>query len=295
MGWSRRLLDGLEATTFQTDSGGHTVFFPEGFARAGFIIDTPARERRIRRFVGAFMVTSIVPVALGVSMGPAVWIPVLFLLLASYEVVVHRLVKGLVRSTARPRVTRGVGVLVGIGVLLLVMLLVVVWGGRAIGLWGPRAGQATLPPAAAWKSLESADGGFAIEFPGDPEAYSEDVQGITAHTLTLSTPDGHFFVGWFDVPGVEADYGPATARERATAMSATIVSEGDTEVGGLPGYEFVLAVPTDCASSIPGPCRVTSQMLPVGTRVYNLVTAVPDPPGASPLTDRFFESFKPRT
>jgi hypothetical protein len=216
-------------------------------------------------------------------------------LLASYEVVVHRLVRGLVRSTTRPRVTRGVSVLAGIGVLLFVMLLVVVWGGRAIGLWGLGAGHATLPPAAAWKSVESADGGFSIEFPGDPEAHSEDLQGITTHTLSLVTPDGHFVLGWFDVPGVEADYGPATARERATAMSATIVSEAETDVGGLPGYEFVLSVPTDCATSIPGACRVTSQMLTVGTRVYNLVTAVPDPPAASSLTDRFLKSFKPRT
>jgi len=138
MGWSRRLLDGLEAITFQTDSGGHTVFFPNGFARAGFIIDTPARERRIRRFANAFLV-SIVPAVLVMSVWPAVWIPVLFLWLVSYEVVVHRLVKGLVRSTARPRVPRIIPVLAGIGVLLLVMALVVAWGGRAIGLWGPGA------------------------------------------------------------------------------------------------------------------------------------------------------------
>ena len=139
MGWSRRLLDGLGATPFQTDSGGNTVFLLEGFARAGFIIDTPARERRIRRFVNAFTVSGIVPAALTLTMAPAVWIPVLFLWIASYEVVAHRLVKGLARSTARPRVPRFIPVLAGAGVLLLVVVLVVVWGGRAMGLWGPGA------------------------------------------------------------------------------------------------------------------------------------------------------------
>ena len=98
---------------------------------------------------------------------------------------------------------------------------------------------------------------------------------------------------WADVPGVRADYGPAMAKGRAADMPATIVSQGDAEVGGLPGYQFVLAV-SKCGPSIPGACRVTWQVLPVGNRLYQIMAVTPDPPGTSPLTERFLTSFKPR-
>ncbi len=196
------------------------------------------------------------------------------------------------------RVPRIIPIFAGIGILLFVAALAIAWGGRAFGLWGPGAGPrtsiATLPPPVAWRSVTSAEGGFSIEFPGDPRAASSQEQGITAHGISLSTSDGDFAVGWSDVPEVATDYGPAVATGRAKALSATIVSEGGVEVGGLPGYQFVLAVPTACSPSIPGSCTLTWQVMPVGTRLYQILTAVPDPPGTSPLTDRFFTSFDPR-
>jgi len=205
-----------------------------------------------------------------------------------------RFVNGLVRSTARPRVPRLIPVLAGIGVLLFLAALGIAWGGRAMGVWGPGAGQATLPPAAAWRSVESVNGGFSIEFPGEAKPLSSDEQGLSMSGLFLATSTGTLTVMWADVPAVRADYGPAMAQGRATRMSATIVSQGDVEVGGLPGYQFVLAV-SKCGPSFPGPCRVTWQVLPSGSRLYQLLTAAPDPPGTNPMSDRFFKSFKLRS
>ena len=118
-------------------------------------------------------------------------------------------------------------------------------------------------------------------------------QGLATNGLGLATSEGTFTAVWADVPGVRADYGPAMAKGRAADMPATIVSQGDAEVGGLPGYQFVLAV-SKCGPSIPGACRVTWQVLPVGNRLYQIMAVTPDPPGTSPLTERFLTSFRPR-
>lgn len=182
--------------------------------------------------------------------------------------------------------------IVAIGLALAAVSIGLAWGGRALGWWGGQTGPSLQPPS-AWKSFTSADGGFSIEFPGDAEPISSDGQGLTTNGLFLATSAGTFTVMWADVPVVRADYGPAIARGRAADMSATIVSQGDAEVGGLPGYQFVLAV-SKCGPSFPGSCRVTWQVLPSGSRLYQVLTAAPDPPGTNPLTDRFLTSFRPR-
>jgi len=102
------LLDGLTASTFGTDETGHTVFFPNGVFGAGYVLDTPAREQRIRRFVTAYLVVGFVVACLGGSLaGRAGWpgLAALGLIIAAlvgiYEVVVRMLVEGLGRSAAR--------------------------------------------------------------------------------------------------------------------------------------------------------------------------------------------------
>jgi len=182
--------------------------------------------------------------------------------------------------------------MLAIGVALAAVSVGLAWGGRALGWWGGPA-RPSLQPPSAWRVFTSADGDFSIEFPGDAEPVSSDGQDLTTNGLFLATSAGTFTVTWADVPGVRADYGPAMAEGRAADMSATVVSQGDTEVGGLPGYQFVLALAT-CGPSDPGACRVTWQVLPVGNRLYQLMTATPDPPGTSALADRFLGSFRPR-
>lgn len=63
-------------------------------------------------------------------------------------------------------------------------------------------------------------------------------------------------------------------------------------VGGLPGYQFVLAV-SKCGPSISGACRVTWQVLPVRNRLCQVLAVTPDRPGTSPLTNRFLNSSRP--
>ncbi len=179
-----------------------------------------------------------------------------------------------------------------IGVALAAVSIGLAWGGRALGWWGGQAAPSLQPPS-GWKLFTLADGGFSIEFPGDAEPLSSDAQGLTTNGLGLATSAGSFTAMWADVPGVRADYGPAVAEGRAADMSATIVSQGDAEMGGLPGYQFVLSV-SKCGPSIPGACRVTWRVLPVGNRLYQLVTVTPDPPGTNPLTDQFLTSFRLR-
>lgn len=179
-----------------------------------------------------------------------------------------------------------------IGVALAAVSIGLAWGGRALGWWGGQAAPSLQPPS-AWKSFTLADGGFSIEFPGDAEPLSSDAQGLTTNGLGLATSAGTFTALWTAVPGVRSDYGPAMAADMSADMSATIMSQGDAEVGGLPGYQFVLFV-SSCGPSIPRACRVTWQVLPLGNRLYSLTTVTPDPPGTNPLTDRFLASFRPR-
>ena len=80
---------------------------------------------------------------------------------------------------------------------------------------------------------------LSIELPGDAEPLSSDAKGLTTNGLGLARSAGSFTAMWADVPGVRADYGPPWRREGG-GLSATIVSQGDAEIGGLPDDQFCL-------------------------------------------------------
>lgn len=108
------LLDGLTAFTFHSDDTGHTVFFPHGVAGAGYVVDTAAREQKIRRFVTAYTVIAVAVGGVTGSIAVRAGWPglaalglILVALLGVYEVEVRRLVAGLDRSTARRSLLEG--------------------------------------------------------------------------------------------------------------------------------------------------------------------------------------------
>ena len=199
-----------------------------------------------------------------------------------------------VSDEPRRRPWRAIKAIFAIGVGLFVLALALAWGGRALGLWGPGAHRAlpTSLPIGSWRAYSPPDGRFSVEFPGDPRVGTGQEQGIQTTAATATTAEGEFFVGWVDLglTEVRPDYGPAMARSMSARRSATILTEKAVTVSGRPGYHFVLAVPSECAPSIPGPCRLTWLALPVGSRLYSIGTAVPEPPGVNTSADRFLAS-----
>lgn len=129
---------------------------------------------------------------------------------------------------------------------------------------------AAATPGTVWKEYSSADGGFAVLLPGEPEIGTEttttDLGPVEIHSVKCVTDSLFCVVKYYDAPAITD-----ASREKflddncaGFVRGANLLQKGERKalaLGGHPGREVV-------GESQDGRAQLTARYYAVGTRVY---------------------------
>ncbi len=129
-----------------------------------------------------------------------------------------------------------------------------------------------------WQTFSSAEGGFTLLLPGNPQEQRQPVSTAagSADAIMYITEVGGtaFGVGYSDFPGSAAKADPQAvlkgARDGAVKnVNGTLVGEKPIELAGHPGLEIAVEMPAGAA--VPGGAIYRAQLYLVGNRLYQVI------------------------
>jgi hypothetical protein len=155
----------------------------------------------------------------------------------------------------------------------------------------------TTPPPEEpqWTEFQSPERGFAISFPGTPKVTSAPVEGqnpLLQHDFQVSVgEDTVYTVVVFEYPAGKApnppdtDYYVKLVNAYAKGSESRLRKRGPATVAGRPGFEAI-------ADDGKGKLNHLVDVVPVGDRIYMLVTAGPKGHATGDDAERFRDSFR---
>lgn len=156
---------------------------------------------------------------------------------------------------------------------------------------------ATPPPPEEpqWTEFQSPERGFAVSFPGTPKVTSAPVEGqnpLLQHDFQVSVgEDTVYTVVVFEYPAGKApnppdtDYYVKLVNAYAKGSESRLRKRGPATVAGHPGFEAI-------ADDGKGKLNHLVDVVPVGDRIYMLVTAGPKGHATGDDAERFRDSFR---
>lgn len=156
---------------------------------------------------------------------------------------------------------------------------------------------ATPPPPEEpqWTEFQSPERGFAVSFPGTPKVTSAPVEGqnpLLQHDFQVSVgEDTVYTVVVFEYPAGKApnppdtDYYVKLVNAYAKGSESRLRKRGPATVAGRPGFEAI-------ADDGKGKLNHLVDVVPVGDRIYMLVTAGPKGHATGDDAERFRDSFR---
>lgn len=149
-------------------------------------------------------------------------------------------------------------------------------------------------PGAGWKEYSSAEGGFAVLMPGEPELENAttktDLGDVAIHTVKCVAGDVLCVVKYYDAPAVTD-----ATREKflddncdGFVRGANLLRKGDARrvaLGENPGREVV-------GETQDGGAQLTARYYVVGKRVYLVMVGSSVDDAASPEVARYLASFR---
>jgi len=151
------------------------------------------------------------------------------------------------------------------------------------------------PPDEQWTEFQSPERGFAVAFPGTPKVTSAPVEGqnpLLQHDFQVSVgEDTVYTVVVFEYPAGKApnppdtDYYVKLVNAYAKGSESRLRKRGPATVAGRPGFEAI-------ADDGKGKLNHLVDVVPVGDRIYMLVTAGPKGHATGDDAERFRDSFR---
>jgi len=151
------------------------------------------------------------------------------------------------------------------------------------------------PPDEQWTEFQSPERGFAVSFPGTPKVTSAPVEGqnpLLQHDFQVSVgEDTVYTVVVFEYPAGKApnppdtDYYVKLVNAYAKGSESRLRKRGPATVAGRPGFEAI-------ADDGKGKLNHLVDVVPVGDRIYMLVTAGPKGHATGDDAERFRDSFR---
>lgn len=146
------------------------------------------------------------------------------------------------------------------------------------------------------KPFKSLEGGFSVQFPGQPKYEANKLPGtnITQHQFLHESKDGtvahltmyHVDAGFAGLSKEEKQKRLIAARDGARqSLNGKLLDDKAIELAGHPGREFKVTVPEIKA-------EYRSRIYIVGDRLYQIALVGPPEVTASKGADAFLESFK---
>lgn len=142
-----------------------------------------------------------------------------------------------------------------------------------------------------WQLFTSAQGGFSIDMPGQPEASTQPSSGgATSYVFSASKDGRSYMASYTDLPASASGFTPkqlldSTRDGAATSSGGELVEEQEITLGQYPGRDFTLNVELLKNS-------IRQRAFLVGPRLYQIVTTGPGDDVNSADADRFFNSFR---
>jgi hypothetical protein len=146
---------------------------------------------------------------------------------------------------------------------------------------------------ANWKEFHSADGGFAVLMPGEPEFESAttptDLGPVEIHTVKCVADEYLCVVNYYDTSSVTDATRDKFLDDNCTGFvqGAGLLQKGDRRavaLGTNPGREVV-------AETQDGRAQLTARYYIVGKRVYLVMIGTSVDQASSPEVGRYFDSF----
>lgn len=151
------------------------------------------------------------------------------------------------------------------------------------------------PEEPQWTEFQSPERGFAVSFPGTPKVTSAPVEGqnpLLQHDFQVSVgEDTVYTVVVFEYPAGKApnppdtDYYVKLVNAYAKGSESRLRKRGPATVAGRPGFEAI-------ADDGKGKLNHLVDVVPVGDRIYMLVTAGPKGHATGDDAERFRDSFR---
>ncbi len=157
---------------------------------------------------------------------------------------------------------------------------------------GPHAPPPVVVPAGSdWNEFRSAEGHFAVLFPGDPDvaATQTDVSGHSQHRFVVDKGDTAYMVSYDDYkPGTIKNAAPKTILDRAQdalleSMKGTLRQHRLLNVAGNQGREVVFDTPNQTTGMV--------RIYPARDRLYQVWYLGPSGQESRPEVERFLDSF----
>jgi hypothetical protein len=167
----------------------------------------------------------------------------------------------------------------------------------AVSLASAEDPPATPPPPEEpqWTEFQSPERGFAVSFPGAPKVTSAPVEGqnpLLQHDFQVNVgEDTVYTVVVFEYPAGKApnppdtDYYVKLVNAYAKGSESRLRKRGPATVAGRPGFEAI-------ADDGKGKLNHLVDVVPVGDRIYMLVTAGPKGHATGDDAERFRDSFR---
>jgi len=166
---------------------------------------------------------------------------------------------------------------------------------------GAAEDQPTTPPAPAsepqWSEFQSPERGFAIEFPGTPKMTSTPVEGqnpLLQYEFQVSAgEDTVYSVVVFEHPPGKApspitnDFYVKLVNAYAKGSDSRLRKRGEATIAGRAGFEAIAD-----GDSGKGKLNHLVDVVPVGDRIYMLVSAGPKGHATDDDAERFRDSFR---
>lgn len=166
---------------------------------------------------------------------------------------------------------------------------------------GAAEDQPTTPPAPAsepqWSEFQSPERSFAIEFPGTPKMTSTPVEGqnpFLQYEFRVSAgEDTVYSVVVFEYPPGKApspitnDFYVKLVNAYAKGSDSRLRKRGEATIAGRPGFEAI-----SDGDSGKGKLNHLVDVVPVGDRIYMLVSAGPKGHATDDDAERFRDSFR---
>jgi len=151
--------------------------------------------------------------------------------------------------------------------------------------------QPPVDEAAGWSVFTSEEGGFAVEFPGEPiREVEQDEFGVDTHSYTavVDEAEAAYTVMYTDFTDEDLADGPKAVLDGITeSLGEDLKSSKEITLDDHPGMQYVMQFDEDGVLM-----EVVQRVFLVNKRMYQTIVGVPAANPEQAKTDRFLDSFK---